>query len=114
MRVLVVGAGRVGTKVIRQLQKNSNLKVLTADPHDKPYAVQQGVITAVDIQEALTPFTLSYILEKTTPDLVLLTRSTEDLGLGKAPGMDVLVNSLRKELAALSHVPMIEVARMGQ
>lgn len=113
MRVLVVGAGHVGTKVLRQLQKNPNLTVITADPHDKPYAVQRGVISAVDVQEALTPFTLEYILEKTKPDLVLLTRATEDMGLGKAPGMDILVNSLRKELAAISQVPMIEVARTG-
>jgi hypothetical protein len=45
------------------------------------------------------------------PDLVLLTRSTEDLGLGAAPGMDLLSNALGGELTVISDVPMIEVSR---
>jgi FlaA1/EpsC-like NDP-sugar epimerase len=111
MRVLVIGAGRGGASVIRQLQKNPNLSILTVDPRQEPYAVQQGAIERVDIQEVFTPLTLDYILEQAEPDLVLIATSTQDLGLGDAPGMDILAQSLREELAALSEAPVIEVVR---
>jgi ketopantoate reductase len=111
MRILVVGAGRTGGLVLRQLQKNSNLVVLTADSQASPYAVKQGIIPAVDIMEAVTPLNLEYVLQQAQPDLILLTRTTEDLGMGKAPGLDILSGALRAELAAISDVPVIEVAR---
>jgi hypothetical protein len=111
MRVLVIGAGRGGAKVIRQLQKNPDINILTVDPRQEPYAVQQGIIERVDIQEVFTPLTLDHIFEQAEPDLVLIATSTQDLGLGDAPGMDILAQSLREELAALSEVPVIEVAR---
>ncbi|MDX1435689.1 MAG: hypothetical protein R3335_02685 [Anaerolineales bacterium] len=111
MRILVVGAGRVGSQVLKQLQKNPDLVVLTCDPTPEPLAVQTGIIPAVDIQETLTPLTLEYVLKKSSPDIILLTSVTEDFGLGKAPGIDVLVDSLKRELASISAVPLIEVAR---
>ncbi|BCR06243.1 hypothetical protein DESUT3_33120 [Desulfuromonas versatilis] len=111
MRVLIIGAGRTGAKVIQQLQKNPDIVILTADPRKELFAVEQGIIEKVDIREALTPLTLAHVLEKTTPDLVLLAMPTEDMGLGRAPGMDILAGALREELAALAKVPVIEVAR---
>lgn len=114
MRVLVVGAGHTGARVIRQLRKNPEIEIITADPHADAYAVEEGVIDAVDIQEAFTPLTVDYVLEKTKPDLVLLALATEDLGLGTAPGIDVLAQALRKEMASASDVPLIEVARYSK
>ena len=111
MRILVIGAGHVGARVLRQLQKNPKLTVITCDPQDDPYAVQQGIIPDVDLREPLTPLNLDHIIGQVQPDLVLLTRATEDLGLGTAPGMDMLSNALRDELAVISEVPMIEVGR---
>jgi hypothetical protein len=69
------------------------------------------VISKVDIQETLTPLTLEYVLAQAKPDLILLTSASEDFGLGTAPGVDVMVDSLKKELASISGVPLIEVAR---
>lgn len=109
MRVLVVGAGRTGVQVLRQLQKNPNITVLTLDPRDEPEAIREGVITAVDFKETLTPLTLEYVLQQAQPDLVLLTMATEDMGLGRAPGLDLLTGALREELAAIADVPVIEV-----
>ena len=111
MRVLVVGAGRNGARVIRQLRKNQDIEIITADPRADPFAVEEGFIEAVDIQEAFTPLTVDFMLEKAKPDLVLLAMSTEDLGLGSAPGIDILAEALRKEVASASNVPLIEVAR---
>ena len=111
MRILVVGAGQAGAHVLRQLQKNPSLTIITCSPHQEPYAVQKGVIPKVDIQEALTPLTLAYVLAKAEPDLILLTSASEDFGLGTAAGVDVMVDSLKRELASMSRVPLIEVAR---
>ena len=111
MRILVVGAGRVGTRVLRQLQKNPNLTIITVDPSETPVAVQEGIIDKVDIHESLTPLTLEYILYQAQPDLVVLTRTSADLGLGMAPGINIFADALQEELAAISEVPVIEVKR---
>jgi dihydrodipicolinate reductase len=111
VRVLVVGAGRTGAGVIRQLRKNPNIEIITADPRPDSYAVEAGLIHAVDIAEAFTPLTVDYVLEKANPDLILLAMTTEDLGLGNAPGVDILAEALRLEVASASQIPLIEVAR---
>ena len=111
MRILVVGAGEVGTQVLRQLKKNPSLEIVTCDASPEPRAVREGVVSEIDIQETLTPLTLAYILAKAKADLVLLTSTSEDFGLGTAPGVDVMVDSLKRELASISEVPLIEVAR---
>jgi nucleoside-diphosphate-sugar epimerase len=112
MRILVVGAGQLGARVLEQLKKNPRLTVLTLDPRENPYALEQGIIAAVDFRESLTPLNLKYILERAQPDLILLARATEDLGLGNVSGMDVLAESLGQELAAICEIPMIKVARI--
>ncbi len=114
MRVLVVGAGRIGAKVIRQLQKNPAIELVVADPRSKLFAVDEGIIEKVDIQEVITPLTLEKILEAARPDLVLITLQAEDMGLGKTPGVDILAETLHQEIAALSPVPVIEVARTSR
>lgn len=43
----------------------------------------ESIIEALDTAEALTP---ELVLEQAQPDLILLTMTTEDLALGKAPG----------------------------
>lgn len=103
-----------GVKVIKELQKNPALTVITVNPNEKPFAVQEGVIERVDIQEALTPLNLNYVFQKAMPDLVILTRTSDDLGLGQAPGIDILAESLREELISISDVPVIEVSRRSK
>ena len=113
MRILVVGAGQAGAQVLRQLQKNPSLAIITCSPHEKPFAVREGIISKIDIQETLTPLTLKYILDQAKPDLILLASASEDFGLGKAPGVDVMINSLKRELASISTLPLIKVARIS-
>jgi hypothetical protein len=113
MRILVIGAGHTGANVVRQLKKNPAMTILVADAQDRPFAVEQGIIDGVDYSETTTPFTLDKLLDEAQPDLVLLTRAPDDLGLGAAPGLDLFADSLRDELAAMSKVPMIVVAPAG-
>ena len=111
MRVLVAGAGHVGAKVLLQLKKNPKLEVLTVDPRENPPAVQEGIIPEVDFREKLTLTALEEVIKQAKPDLVLVTTSTEDMGLGSAPGVDIYVETLRAELASIVDVPVIGVAR---
>ena len=113
MIVLVVGAGRIGTKVLLQLQKNPDIIVVTVDPRENPLALEQGVIQEVDYHNELTPRQLEEVLEQVKPDLVLVTTSGEDLGHSGVPGLDILVEALRGELEASSNVPIIAVSRTG-
>ncbi len=113
MRVLVIGAGKTGATVIEQLRKNPDIATITVDPREETYALEEKITDEVDIQQEITPITLEHIIEKVKPHLVLLTMSTEDMGLGKAPGVDILADSLKEELASISGVPVIEAARSG-
>lgn len=113
MRVLVIGAGRVGARVLLQLKKNPRLTVLTVDPRERPYAVEKGVIESVDFHNELSPGDLEGVLRQVRPDLVLVTTSGEDIGRAGVPGLELLVESLRGELEATASVPIIAVARTG-
>ena len=110
MRVLVIGAGPTGAAVIQQLRKNPAIEVITADPRPELFAVAEGIIDQVDIAESFTPLTMAATLAQAQPDLVLITTQPEDMGLGKTPGVDMLAEALHEEIAALSPVPVIEVA----
>lgn len=109
MVVLVIGAGQTGAHVLRQLQKNPRLKVVTADPREDAFAVTEGIIPAVDILETVTPLTLDHVIDLARPDLVLFTTGNLDLGPGAAAGMDILAGALREEIAAIAKVPVIRV-----
>ncbi len=111
MKILVIGAGHTGARVLRQLKKNPSLHVMTADPRDKPEAVKQKIITDVDYHETLTPLTLGHIIQQAQPDLILWTSTTGDMGLGHSVGMDMLTSALQDEVALIADVPVIEVAR---
>jgi len=84
---------------------------MTADPRPDPPAVREGVIDKVDIDEVITPLTQEEIIKDTRADMILLALPTEEMGLGKAPGVDILADSLRNELSIISSIPVIEVAR---
>ena len=110
MTILVVGAGKTGTEVLRQLLKSPKLRILTLDPRDNPYAVRQGIIANVDSKEVLTPLTIDDIIKEARPDLILLANTAEDMGIGTAAGMDMFSEALRDELATISDIPVVEVA----
>ncbi len=110
-RILVVGAGRVGAKVLLQLKKNPTLIVYTADPRETPFAVEEGIIASVDYQRELTLKDLELVIGEIEPDIVLVTTSRDDIGSSSVPGLEVLVESLRQELEATSKVPIIAVSR---
>ena len=111
MRILVYGCGKIGQSVLKQLQKNPDIRAITMDPREEPEAVANDIIEYVDIDQPLTPMVLEEILDEWSPDLILLATSSKDLALGHAPGLDILMDSLWAELASISSVPVIPVDR---
>ena len=112
MHILLYGAGRIGSRVLCQLEKNPSIEVTVVDPRGNDCeAVERGIIDHVDIEETLSPMTVGEIFDTARPDLVLIATASEDLGLGNAPGIDLLMDALRGELENIADVPVIEVAR---
>jgi Trk K+ transport system NAD-binding subunit len=111
MRVLVIGAGQTGVRVIQQLRKNPEIKVLTADPRPDPRALRDGLIDRVDVTDVITPLTLEEVLKRTAAELVFLALTAEEMSIGTAPGGDILADALLEEIASIASVPVIQVAR---
>ena len=111
MRILVVGAGKVGAKVLLQLKKNPMIKAVTVDPRDRPPAVEDGVIETVDYHTELKLGELAEVIRQEKPELVLVTTSPEDIARTGVPGIELLVEALKGELEATTSVPIIAVSR---
>jgi hypothetical protein len=107
---LVVGAGKVGAKVLRQLKKNLKLEVKTVDSRKTPFAVEEGIIDSVDYLTELTHIELKPLIERIAPDIVLVTTSREDIR-NNVPGLEILMDSLVQELEFTADVPIVAVNR---
>ncbi|MBU0684264.1 MAG: hypothetical protein KJ653_00210 [Candidatus Thermoplasmatota archaeon] len=98
MKVLVVGAGRLGSQVIKQLRKNPEIQIVVADAHEKPNAVVDGVIRSVDLRVHITPLNFMEIVDRVRPDLVILARTTEDWEQSDVPMGSEYVAGMEREL----------------
>ncbi len=108
MRVLVIGAGRLGVQTIRQLKKNPDMEVVVADPHERPEALVEGVIDKVDVRAHVTALNFCEVVEAVEPDLVLLARTLEDWEKTDTPMGTQYVMGMEKELTR-ADVPVIPV-----
>lgn len=108
MRVLVIGAGKLGIQVIRQLRKNPDLEILVADPHERPEALAEGVIDKVDLRVHVTPLNVAEVVAATEPHLVLLARTLDDWEKGDTPMGTQYVMGMEKELTRAG-VPVLPV-----
>lgn len=111
MKILVVGAGKVGSKVIKQLRKKASIDIYTVDPRENPEALEQGIIEKIDYAVELVPGEIIKILDGLKPDLVLVTTSKKDISKADVEGMELLVESLDNELEATSEYPIVSVSR---
>lgn len=108
MRVLVIGAGKLGIQVLRQLKKNPDMEVVVADPHDKPLAVAEGLLEKVDLRVHVTALNFREVLDTVDPDLVLLARTTEDWEKVDTPMGPQYVLGMERELTKCD-VPVLPV-----
>ncbi|MFQ5910224.1 MAG: hypothetical protein ACE5IJ_05820 [Thermoplasmata archaeon] len=109
MRVLVVGAGELGGRVVKQLRKNSGIVVLVADYRDRPSAVERGIIDKVDILEHITPMNIVEVVKGCEPDIIFLARKAKDWGHGDTVMAAQFIAGLEKQLSEF-HVPVIPVS----
>ncbi|MDH4122939.1 MAG: hypothetical protein OEV21_02490 [Thermoplasmata archaeon] len=109
MKVLVIGAGKLGAQVISQLKKNPHIKMIVADVRERPAAVEQGIIDKVDLRIHLTPLNIGDIIADVKPDLILLARTVDDWGQGDMPMGTEYVAGMEREISRTS-VPVIPVS----
>ena len=106
MKALVVGAGELGIRVIKQLRKNPEIDVIVADYRDDCEAIKQGVIQKVDVLEHLTPLNIGECCEETHPDMIFLCREARDWGHHDTVMATHFISGMEKELSGF-HVPVI-------
>ncbi len=98
MRVLVIGAGKLGTLVIQQLRKSEGVELVVADPHERPEAVVQGVVDRVDVQAHVTALNFEEVLARTNPDLGVRARTVDDWEKSDTPMGSQYVTGMEREL----------------
>jgi hypothetical protein len=111
LKILVVGAGVIGAKVIKQLRRNPSIEIRVVDSREVPFSVEEGIIEKVDYQVELRPVELEQVIMEVKPDIVLVTTSPQDISKSSIPGLEILVEALRIELESASKVPIIAVSR---
>lgn len=109
MKVLVVGAGELGGRVIKQLRKNPDIVVIVADYRERPTAVKKGIIDEIDIQEHITPMNVVDVVQDAKPDLILLARKAKDWGHGDTVMATQFIAGLERQLSRF-HIPVIPVS----
>jgi hypothetical protein len=111
MKTLVVGAGALGIRVIKQLRKNKEFDIIVADYREDCQAVREGVIEKVDILEHLTPLNIGLCCEEVEPDIVFLCREARDWGHHDTVMATQFISGMEKELSGY-HIPVIPVSSL--
>lgn len=111
MRVLVIGAGKLGGRTIEQLRKNPELEIIVADYRDEPFALREGIIEKIDLKEHVTPLNIADVVEKVKPDLVLLARKAKDWGHQDTIMATQFIAGMERELSKC-RIPIIPVSSL--
>jgi dTDP-4-dehydrorhamnose reductase len=98
MRVLVIGAERLGIQVIRQLKKTKDVEIVVAERKSQPLAVQEGIIEKVDIVAHVTAMNFEEVLAEARPDMVILARTIQDWDKVETPMGSEYVVGMEREL----------------
>lgn len=111
MRIWLIGAGRAGSSVLRQLKKNRSIEVIVSDPQENPKAVLDGLIPKVDFVERVTPVNVNQIAKRVRPDLILISTGAGVQSYGNVSGGLALAEALNYEIATSSDYPCLLVSR---
>ena len=111
MRALVVGAGTLGIRVMKQLRKNERIEVIVADYREDCLAVKEGVIEKVDILEHLTPLNIGECCDDIEPDIIFLCREARDWGHHDTVMATQFISGMEKQLSRY-HIPVIPVSSL--
>lgn len=111
MRALVVGAGTLGIRVIKQLRKNAAIEIIVADYREDCLAVKEGLIDHVDILEHLTPLNIGACCDEVGPDIIFLCREARDWGHHDTVMATQFISGMEKQLSDY-HIPVIPVSSL--
>lgn len=111
MRIWLIGAGRAGAGVLRQLWKNPDIEVIVSDPHANPQAVKDGIIDDVNYVERITPININQLAQRIRPDLILIATGSGAQSYGNVEGSSALAEALNYETAASSDCPCLILSR---
>ncbi|MCK4445109.1 MAG: hypothetical protein KAW09_11235 [Thermoplasmata archaeon] len=111
MKALVVGAGALGIRVIKQLRKNEDFEIIVADYREDCQAVKEGVIEKVDILEHLTPLNIEDCCDDMGPDIIFLCREARDWGHHDTIMATQFISGMENQLSAY-HIPVIPVSSL--
>lgn len=111
MRALVVGAGALGIRVIKQLRKNGSIEMVVADYREDCQAVKEGVIKKVDILEHLTPLNIGECCDDVEPDIIFLCREARDWGHHDTVMATQFISGMEKQLSGY-RIPVIPVSSL--
>ena len=111
MRIWLIGAGRAGTAVLRQLKKNRGIEVIVSDPQENPKAVQDGILAKVDFVERITPVNINQVAKRVRPDLILISTGAGTQSYGNVTGGLALAEALNYEIATSSDYPCLVISR---
>ena len=98
MRVLVIGAERLGAHVIGQLKKIPEIEIMVAERRERPVAVECGAIEKVDIVAHVTSMNFEEVIERAKPDFVILARTVQDWDKAETPMGSEYVTGMEREL----------------
>lgn len=111
MRIWVIGAGRMGSSVLRQLQKNRALEIVVSDTQANPKAVQDGVLEQVDFVERVTPLNINEVAKRIHPDLILIATGSGMHSYANLSGGVAMADALNYEIATASTYPCLVISR---
>lgn len=111
MRALIVGAGALGIRVIKQLRKNDKFEMVVADYREDCQAVREGVLDKVDVLEHLTPLNIEECCDDVEPDIVFLCREARDWGHHDTVMATQFISGMEKQLARY-RIPVIPVSSL--
>lgn len=106
MRVWLIGAGQVGSNVLRQLQKNDEIHVIVSADNERPQAVKDELIAKVDYVETVTTVNLNTLARRIRPDLILIDPSALN-ALNRVSGAAAFNQSMLEEMVVSSEFPCI-------
>ena len=107
MRIWLIGADQRGGDILRQLAKNQNIDLFVTDAKERPRAVAEGIIAAVDQVEVVTPMNVNTLARRIRPDLILIDAGADQRSLGNVTGGMTFATSLTNEIANASEYPCI-------
>jgi hypothetical protein len=107
MRIWLIGADKIGSEALRQLQKNPAITVIVSDASDRPKAVSDRVIAKVDMVENVTPGNINQLSRRVRPDLILIDAGAASRAMRGVSGGQFFAEALQSEIATMSEIPCL-------